>query len=332
MEKIPETNIVGDVQEEYKNRVKELLEKRFLAQDELLFEGKKITDYEIIKTPEQISIINFINQETNRLMIESNAEPFDVPIENIHILSSSAIKEITDSKFPAYIPNKQAIIIPDSYVSSLLKFSCVIFHEILHMKGKQVWEVYEKNDDKCYIFREYRSGVVTHSIIKKDKDNLEHSHFKGLNEAIVSTQTMLSFPSLLELPENFEERERYYSEDEENKRKKIFEGHGISEDEIFFMDSNGNPIFGAGYPNVRRVLDFVCDEIRKEFPNDYSDMESVFKEFLRAHFTGNLLDIARLVEKTFGKGSFRILGMMEPKNVELINSVFELLQKKRRLV
>ena len=39
--------------------------------------------------------------------------------------------------------------------------------------------------------------------------------------------------------------------------------------------------------------------------------DEVFQEFSNAQFNGRLMTIARLVEGTFGKGSFRILGNMD---------------------
>ena len=33
--------------------------------------------------------------------------------------------------------------------------------------------------------------------------------------------------------------------------------------------------------------------------------EELFDEFARAHFTGNYLPLARIIEDTFGKGAFR---------------------------
>ena len=58
------------------------------------------------------------------------------------------------------------------------------------------------------------------------------------------------------------------------------------------------------------MLEYVCSEIQKQFPDKYQSIEEVFKEFLKANFTGQLLGIARLVEQTFGEGSFRLLGNM----------------------
>ena len=54
----------------------------------------------------------------------------------------------------------------------------------------------------------------------------------------------------------------------------------------------------------------MCAEIQKQFPDQYQSADDVFKVFLNAHFTGKLLPIGRLVEKTFGEGAFRALGNM----------------------
>jgi hypothetical protein len=47
---------------------------------------------------------------------------------------------------------------------------------------------------------------------------------------------------------------------------------------------------------------------------------------LNAHFTGRLLEIGRLVEKTFGKESFRILGNMDTDGKSAV-LCFETLKK-----
>ena len=67
------------------------------------------------------------------------------------------------------------------------------------------------------------------------------------------------------------------------------------------------------YVAHREVLTYICAEIQKEFPERYKSSDDVFKEFIKAHFTGQLLLISSLVEKTFGEVSFRILGNMTPE-------------------
>ena len=64
----------------------------------------------------------------------------------------------------------------------------------------------------------------------------------------------------------------------------------------------------------------VTEEIINNYPEKYVSKEAIRKEFLKAHFNGNFLKIAQLIENTFGKGSFRTLGMMNT-NDETIRRV-----------
>ena len=84
----------------------------------------------------------------------------------------------------------------------------------------------------------------------------------------------------------------------------------------------------VSYFSQRQVLEYVCGEIQKEFPNQYDNADDVFKEFLKSHFNGRLLPVARLVEKTFGEGSFRLLGNMGTDRKSGISHL-ELLRKAR---
>jgi len=76
------------------------------------------------------------------------------------------------------------------------------------------------------------------------------------------------------------------------------------------MSRDGKDGVTISYQPHREVLDFVVDKIQKELPDQYSSKEQVLTEFLKAFFTGQISSLARLVEKTFGPGSFEVLGMM----------------------
>jgi hypothetical protein len=80
------------------------------------------------------------------------------------------------------------------------------------------------------------------------------------------------------------------------------------------------------YPKQRDVLNYVCAEIQKQFPERFQSPDVVYKLFLNAHFTGRLLEIGRLVEKTFGKENFRIIGNMGTKGKSAV-LCFETLKK-----
>ena len=59
--------------------------------------------------------------------------------------------------------------------------------------------------------------------------------------------------------------------------------------------------------NIRARM-MMMAEIRAKNPGEFESDEDVFRLFTQAYFTGNFLSVARLVEKTRGKGSFKRLG------------------------
>jgi hypothetical protein len=61
------------------------------------------------------------------------------------------------------------------------------------------------------------------------------------------------------------------------------------------------------YPDERDELNRLIAELFEKNRDDFIDSEQVFQLFVHAVLQGRLLPLARLVEKTFGRGSFRRL-------------------------
>ena len=138
-----------------------------------------------------------------------------------------------------------------------------------------------------------------------------HQHFAGLHEAIVSMQEKKLAAKLLDCPELAKEKEWLISDEARAMREKLAKEKDMPEDDIIWIGKNGKDDWETiQYLPHRKVLEYICSEIQKQFPDQYQNTDGVFKEFLNAHFTGRLLPISRLVEKTFGEGSFRTLGNM----------------------
>jgi len=79
-----------------------------------------------------------------------------------------------------------------------------------------------------------------------------------------------------------------------------------------FKTKNGPPIKlreGYGYSEEREKLNALIREIYVKNSESFSSEEDVFKIFAEAVMTGRLLKVARIIEKTFGKGNFRQLGI-----------------------
>lgn len=330
MEKLPDFGIVGNASEEDKAVVVDKIIEGFLKQGELLSDKKQkeLKEAEYKKTEDQLSIIKSLNEETNKLMIESGVEPFDIPEKNIHFLKEKFLEKIGVNTDGSFDQKTQSILLSDE-LNSNFKFSLTLFHEMLHMKSKQIWEV--SSDGDKIKKAPYRNGTTVYSTHKKESESkgFEHAHFNGLDEAIVTNLEKICLPIILNLPENKKYKDIYYSEEQVEERRKLANKYRIEEGDFYEINEDNSISFG--YRNQRMVLDFLCEEIFKQHPEKYTDTEAVFKEFVRAHFTGHLIEIGRLIEDTFGKGSFRILGAMDSKNKNVSRNILEALQKNRRL-
>ncbi len=77
-------------------------------------------------------------------------------------------------------------------------------------------------------------------------------------------------------------------------------------DEKKFPYSVGRERFRS-YVKQRRVLKKIMDEIGRRNPNNYGTPSDVEALFYRAMIGGTMLELGRVVEKTFGAGTFRLM-------------------------
>jgi len=317
MEKIPEFRIIGGSTEEQKEVVRREKEKALFNHFDSLppEELAQFKKFEYPKSEKEISLIDFANIETDELMQQAGVEPYDIPLENFHIIPPELYKKAAgDTGTATTFNSKQGIIFDAQHFrDNPLNFAATALHETLHLKAHFSLEVEQNPEDKNKIeTTPYREGVTIRALQKYGHHGQYHAHFNGLHEAIVATQEQKSLPKILNLPEFAEEKEWLQSEEAKELRKKLAKEKNIPEDDIIWVGKKGkNDWEKLSYLQPKRALDYVCSEIQKQFPDKYNSPDEVFKEFLKAHFTGQLLPIARLIEKTFGEGSFRILGNMD---------------------
>lgn len=331
MEKGPEIRVIGNANAEQKD-----VEKKKIAQ--LLFnhfesldadEREQLEKFEYPKSEKELACIDFANRETGELMKEAGVEPYDIPVENYHIVPLELYKKAGGGGSGTAFTTMQGMIFnADHLRGSPVAFGDVAVHETLHIKGHlsvEVTDIEGKIDT-----RHYRRGVAIASSQRYDDSGKYHEHFRGLDEAIVATQEKKSLAKLLELPELLEEKEWLLSDKANELKKKIAREEGVLEEDIIWVGGKGkDDLKVVGYRQQREALDYACSEIQKQFSEQYQSKDGVFKEFLKSHFTGQLLPIARLVEKTFGEGSFRLLGNMASKDSSSGVMTFESLKKAR---
>jgi hypothetical protein len=302
----------GNASTEKQRECKENLTQKFSNNLEALNTG-----HEVQKTPQQLAVLDFVNEETGKLMKEFGQEPCKIPHENYHLLPSEMYEKIRGRSEDTAAANvyKQGIIFKNErYQNDLLNFGLSAFHESLHLLAQLKLEVNQsKNTDETDT-TVYRTGVSVHTLQKDIDRYSQHEHFKGLHEAIVSKSTDKFVKKLLKNPLLKKERRWLESKSFKNLRRKKSLEVGLNEEEIIWINEDGKNFQSISYPIHQRVLQYICEEIQKKFPGKYKSSEKVFEEFQKAHFTGKLFEIARITEKTFGKGSFRSLGDMDEEH------------------
>lgn len=314
MENEPKFRTVGGASVEKKDQAKEELVRVLFNHFESLSqqEREQLEKFEYPKSEKEIALIDFANKETDELMKEAGIEPYDIPVENYHIVPPELYKEATEAGgFATTFFSKQGIIFNARHFrDNLVNFGAASLHETLHLKGHYSIEVEEEGDKLKKT--PYREGVTVRALQQYGYHGKYHEHFAGLHEAIVATQEKKLLKKLLDVPELENEKNWLISDEAKNLRKEIAEREEIPIGDILWVGKKGKDDWErVYYLSQRQALDYVCNEIQKEFPNQYRNADDVFKEFLKAHFTGRLLPIARLVEKTLGEGSFRLLGNMD---------------------
>ena len=327
MERIPNLQIVGQADSADKEQTKDFFNARLFEHNASLPDKdlEIIKKYELAKTPEALDFISFANSETNRLCQQFGLEGYNVPAENYHFLPREACQRLNMTAAAMTYKLKQGIIIQnDKFLDSKLSLAAVIFHETMHLKAFTALQ----SDQGVKDFSLFRSGVSAHS--RTGHEMPKHVHFKGLHEAIVSEQEIRTLDKIMLLP-NFRE-EHLFLEIPIVKEQiaKFKRQNNINSDSFVWFNIQQNCLeVVETYNQHRKLLKYICQEIQQEFSDQYADANTIFTEFLRAHFTGSLLTIGKLVEKTFGPGSFRSLGNVS-EDENSVNLCFEDLSRRRK--
>lgn len=309
----PEPRIVGPASEEKKGEYKKMISERFGEghYDQLPEEGRKrLETFEHAKEPYEKRAIEEANRITDMLMQEAGLKPFDVPERNIHIVPDELYKEVDEEDhvgctFHTY----QLIVLNSNKLRHPFQKVATILHEIAHLKGHLALEAH--NDS----YAVYRSGLKVNSTLKKEERSGVFSMFHGLNEAVVLQIEKDYLDQVLASNELLKDQyEWQHSEEAEKIKEEVVKKTNKPEDEFLFVgkDEKGDHPFAysAGY-DYRKVLNYIVDTIYADNGQKFKSREEAMKLFFNAHFTGHLLTIAKFIEKSFGKESFRVIGMMD---------------------
>lgn len=310
----PEPVIVGPASLEKKKEYEQMILERFGERHyEQLPEDKRqiLESLEYEKKPYEKLAIEQANKVTNLLIKEFGLTPFDVPERNIHIIPEKLYKQIDkDDKVAITFQDKQAIVLNAERLIHPFDRVSTIFHEIIHLKNFLAIEAHED------LHKPYRSGLKVNTSRKKEERIGFFTVFSGLNEAVVSEIEKRYFWQIIQQNQFLTNEYNWQiSKDAQGLKDKIAKEEDITPDEIIWVSKDGKDYNLFPYYDQRKVLNYIVERIYKDNREKFNSTDEVMKLFSRSHFDGKLLRIAKLIEKSFGRGSFRMIGMMdETKN------------------
>ena len=226
---------------------------------------------ELEKIEREIEIIKIATDAVKGMATEYGRENFvELTDDHIHLFPDGGVEELTSGRLAI---GSHSTVLGEAFVDRRddLATAITTFHELWHTLASYN-AIQVKTDGQLDW---YRSGF---SILSRDGKTKMFHH---LDEALVGHATKRFVNEVLR------QRPDFTAEIEQ-----IEFGEGE-------VDST----------RQRELTDFLeyLDVVLERNESEFSDTEEILDLFMKAQVTGNILPVARLIEKTFGKGSFRKL-------------------------
>ncbi len=252
-------------------------------------------DAEREKTLEEKEIIEAVIKKLNVFLSQYGAKPLDIKETHVHVLDKSKMSD-SDVEFiektfhgtMAFFERRgQEVIVSGWKINGNLEFANAIVHELIHFLSYNSVIV----DDAA------RSGFAPHRLgLLAQSARLENNpiYFRELNEAVTEELTIQFFQYLKEVPVLAEEC-------------KIIEEAIEKYSDSDISAVRGEKIYSYAYLKERIRLNNLIKILYEKRKSDFSSEGEVFNVFARAAMTGEVKELATLVETTLGTGTFKKL-------------------------
>jgi len=305
----------GKASDEEKKEGLEFIEVVFKKQD---FNDKGLIEAERDKTPEELIIIDLVNNATNEIRKKYGLEKRDIPSKNIHILKKDSFfindEEGSDTHIHGVFQSKhQRILIGEGPVR--IMFMKNLFHEMLHFKSYNSLQVENVNHS---VVKPYRSGL---SVISRDCST---GYLYDINEAVTEELTKRFSSDLCDNP-------LFAKEIEETKKSlsahsTYVDGKPLPSDfyeDVFYAENSkfGLIDFTYSYKEERDALQLLIDKLFERNKEEFGNREEIFEMFAKGFMTGNILPLGKLIDRTFGKRTLRKIGDNSKNTYKIIDSL-----------
>lgn len=305
--------VVGNIPEAEKEQILRDKGERF---DDQVFESLRGKEKE--KTLEELQIISLANEATNEARQRYGLENFDIPPENIHVVTEESWPREKSVAF--YNSMFQGVVVREQ--PARIVFLKKIFHEMLHFKSYNALQVTSVENSEL---DEYRVGLTVHT-----RDG-KRMYFVNLNEAVTEEMTKRFTTKLFDNPLFAGEIKQTKDVITRYPRAVTGSGEPLFDEDTFYAEVEGKKswdeavgrLFGVQekskkittegftYQSERKILNTLIDKILERNQDKFQDREEIFEVFAKGMMTGNILPVGRLIERTFGNGTLRRIGELD---------------------
>ncbi len=267
------------------------------------------------KTEQEKNVLRLVNKATNAAMERYGGKPLNLGPQHEHIVPAEKFQKLFEEEedtdredtHGVFLWAQQGILMKDYQDPVVL--AVLAYHETLHFKAYNAVQVLLNKTEgtpKTLQATDYRIGLAI-----KSRDG-EHLYFSNMNEAVTEELTQRFVAN--ELP-------AFAPLDKELKRSKAILRNATDwrEKGFYYATLTGEKkepsvfYFGFIYQQQRVILNLLIDKLYERNQEHFQDREEVFGVFASATVSGKLLTLARLVDGTFGKGTFTKLGELDEK-------------------
>lgn len=314
MKKSSFERVIGAIPDAEKEKILKYKEERF---DDQLFEELEGKERE--KTPEELQIIDLANKMTNEIRKTYGLEDFDIPAKNIHIIKEGKWWR-QDNVGATYKSDLQGVAMHEEPVR--LAFAERVFHEMVHFKSYNALQITKSEKSEV---DEYRVGLT---VSTRDGKKM---FFSNLNEAVteemVKRYVLKNVQALSENPLFSREIKQSREIISEYSNAKTSSGESLFNLDTYYAEIKGiRKLSGGGevtnistkgftYREERRVLSMLINKLFEHNRERFKNTDEVFEMFAKGMMTGNILPIGKLIDGTFGAGTFRKIGESENPEV-----------------
>lgn len=270
---------------------------RFFAQQFAQAYADDVTSVERRKNRSEVAIVRRAAHIVNGIRARYGVPHLPMQAKHVHVIPLEHWWGRDTDTGGIYRVDLQGAAI--MHYDRLAPFGHKALHELTHMASYQAVRIEEDR------FRDYRIGLLT--VTSPDGS----ACFTALNEAVTEQLVIDHFPMLFCLPCFAEDRrttEPYRRAMLAQLDEECIEELGVRE--MYSIVERGREVHMEkfSYRKERAALWALIRAIRSRSRVPFFDDRDVFHLFALGMVRGNILPLGRLIDRTFGHGTFRELG------------------------